>query len=113
MSQNPEKSGGEVKVVEKIVEVTKTVEVPQSIAPEALRGALARGYCDEVNENKTLDADLIESMALQVEAELKNPTTLPAPTEVPDPPEDPTPPTPDPEAPADNSTAPAQGGGDL
>jgi len=34
---------------------------------EKIRGALARGYCTKKNENKVLDPDLIEDMAIEVE----------------------------------------------
>jgi len=32
-----------------------------------VRGALARGYCTKENENKILDPELIEAMALEVD----------------------------------------------
>lgn len=32
-----------------------------------IREALARGYCSKENENKVLDADLIEAMAKEIE----------------------------------------------
>lgn len=34
---------------------------------DELRGALARGYCTKENENKEVDATLIEAMAQEVE----------------------------------------------
>ena len=80
MTGNPEKGGAskaEVVMKEVIKVVEKIVEVPQSISPEGLRGALARGYCHKLNENKELDSELIEAMALEVEEELKSPTQEP------------------------------------
>ena len=35
---------------------------------EDIRGALARAYCTKRNENKVLDPDLIEDMAVEVDA---------------------------------------------
>ena len=39
---------------------------------ETIRGALARGYGSKRNEKKTLDPDLIEDMAIEVEKSLAN-----------------------------------------
>ena len=36
-----------------------------------IRGALARGYCTKENENKTVDATLIEAMAVEVENSIR------------------------------------------
>lgn len=49
--------------------VPKLKELPDKKEPEwcELRGALARGYCSSSNENKVLDPDLIEAMAVEVE----------------------------------------------
>ena len=37
---------------------------------KAVRQALARGYCTKENENKTVDATLIEAMAIEVDKEV-------------------------------------------
>ena len=38
---------------------------------QEIRGAMARGYCTKENENKVLDPELIEAMALEVEKVFK------------------------------------------
>lgn len=43
---------------------------PEIERVDEIRAALARGYCSKENEDKVLDPDLIEAMALEIEKTL-------------------------------------------